>query len=78
MLKWRVGNCELRTYHYICVLLIQINREMSKMIMKIFFRDHVKETLKQLIRTSEICNELELISLAEQLLRKMEEYDERH
>lgn len=51
---------------------------MSKMRMKIFFRDHVKETLKQLIRASEICNEPELISLAEQLLRKMEEYDERH
>lgn len=51
---------------------------MRKMIMKIFFRDHVKETLKQLIRTCEICNEPELISLAEQLLRKMEEYDERY
>lgn len=43
--------------------------------MKIFFRDHVKETLRQLIRTCEICNEPELISLAEQLLRKMEEYE---
>lgn len=48
------------------------------MVMKIFFREHIKEELKQFIRTCEICNEPDLVSLAEQLLRKLEEYNERH
>lgn len=50
----------------------------SNMIISLHFREEAQVLLERFINACEICGEFDMKLLTEQLLRKLEEYSEKH